>query len=226
MKCNDVKPLFMDYLYDEISDEDKSLFLAHLSQCQSCQKELESLEKTSHILQQWEDADPDFNVVRVTEKVPWLRHLKERWFQLTSKPGKIALGLVYAAVVIFLLLAMANTEISYRNGEFQFSSGLFSKPALQQKTADDLYSQQLLEKLQRENYLLVNTLIQQSEARQKKELTSALIQFRQDIERQRVEDLNLVGYGLDNIERKTFRQIRRTDNSLNELIRLISTQEK
>lgn len=225
MKCNDVKPLFMDYLYDEISDENRSLFLAHLSHCGSCHKELESLKKTSHVLQQWADIDPDFNVVLVTEKVSWIGQLKDGLAGILPKPKKIAYGLTFAVVGVFLLLAIANTEISYRQGEFKMSMGLFSKPS-SKTIADDVLTQQLLEKLQTENYYLTNTLIQQSETRQKKELASAILRLKQDFEHQRIEDLNLVGYGLDNIERNTFREIKRTDKSLNEIIQLISTQQK
>jgi len=225
MKCNDLKPLFIDYLYDEISDKDRDLFLAHLSECESCQKELQALQQTSNILQKWENVDPDFNVVMVTEKISWLSHLKERWTQLSPKSQKFAYGLVYITIGIFLLLAIANTEISYRQGEFKMSMGLFSKPSSQQKT-DELFAQEFVERLQKENYYLMNSLIQQNEAKQQKEIATAILQLRQDFERKRIEDLNLVGFGLDNIERNTYHQLKKTDNSLNELIHLINAQLK
>lgn len=225
MNCNDLKPLFMDYLYDEISNEDRSLFLVHLAECDSCQKELESLRQTSNILQQWEDVDPDFNVVMVTEKVSRFSHLKERWTQLLPKPKKIAYGLAYVAVGILLLLAIANTEISYRQGELKMSMGLFSKPSSQQKT-DQYLTKEFIEQLQKENYYLMSSLLEQSEAKQRKEMASAILQLRQDFEHKRIEDLNLVGIGLNNIEQNTYHQLRRTDNSLNEIIRYINAQRK
>ena len=225
MNCKQIQPFFMDFLYDEISDDDRQMFLAHLSECDSCQRELESLQQTSHLLQQWEEVDPDFNVVMVTEKVSWLSHLKGWGTKFLPPPRKIVYGLAYSVVGVLLLLAVANTEISYRQGEFNVRMGLFSKPT-PQPTTDNLATQQLLERLQKDNYILMSSLIQQSETRQRKEIASVLIQLRQDVERQRVEDLSLVGFGLDNVEKNTFRQIRRTDNSLNELIRLISAQPK
>ena len=215
----------MDFLYDEISNEDLRSLEAHLSECGACQKELESLKKTSHILQKWEDVDPDFNVVMVTEKVSWISRLKESLAQLFPKPKNVAHGLAYVAVGVFLLLAIANTEISYRQGEFKLSMGLLSKPSSQENPENSL-TQEFLDQWQKENYFLVNSLIQQSELKQKKETASAILQLRQDLERQRIEDMSLVGYGLDNIERNTYHQIRRTDNSLNELIQLINAQRK
>lgn len=225
MNCNQIQPLFMDFLYDEISDDDRQMVQAHLSECDSCQRELDSLRKTSQLLQQWEEVDPDFNVVMVTEKVSWFGRLKGWVTKLLPRPKKIVYGLAYSLVGVLLVLAVANTEIVYRQGEFNVRMGLFSKPTPLQ-TTDNLATQQLLEQLQKDNYILMNSLIQQSETRQRKEIASALIQLRQDVERQRVEDLSLVGFGLDNVEKNTVRQMRKTDNSLNELIRLINAQPR
>ena len=225
MKCNDLKPLFMDFIYDEISDDDRSLFLAHLSVCESCQRELESLRQTSHILQQWEDVNPDFNVVMVTEQATWLSRLKDGVERLLPKQKKLAYGFAYAAIILFLLLAIANTEISYRQGEFNMSMGLFSEPASRQQT-DNYLTKEFIDQLQKENFYLMSTLLEQSEAKQRKEMASAILQLRQDFETKRLEDLNLVGVGLNNIEENTVRQLRRTDNSLNEIIQYINAQRK
>lgn len=225
MKCSDLKPLFMDYVYDEISNEDRSLFLAHLSECQSCQNELAALKQTSNILQRWEDVDPDFNVVMLMDKVSWLNKMKEGLARLFPKSRRLIYGFAYVTVGIFLLLAIANTEISYRKGEFKMRLGLFSKPTAK-TTVDDVLTQQLIEKLQQENFYLTSSLIQQSEARQRKELASNILRLKQDFEHQRVEDLNMVGFGLDNFEKNTFRKIERTDKSLNEIIQLINAQSK
>ena len=225
MKCRDLKPLFMDYIYDEISDKDRSLFLAHLSQCQACQKELAALKQTSNILQRWEDVDPDFNVVMLMEKVSWFSKMKEGLASLFPTHKRFVYGFASVTVGIFLLLAIANTEISYRKGEFKMSLGLFSKPPAK-TTVDDALTQQLIQKLQQENFYLTSSLIQQSEARQRKELASNILKLKQDFEHQRVEDLNMVGFGLDNIEKNTFRKIESTDKSLNEIIRLINAQSK
>lgn len=225
MKCNDLKPLFMDFVYDEISDEDRQLLMAHLSTCESCQREMESLKQTSHILQQWEDVDPDFNVVMVTEKESRLNRLTVGVRRLLPKKKKIAYGFAYLAVAVFLLLAIANTQISYRRGEFDLRMGLFSKPSSRQN-ADRYLTREFVEQLQQENYYLMTSLIEQTEAKQRKEMASAILQLRQDFERKRLEDLNLVGVGLNNIEQQTIRQLRKTDNSLNELIRYIHAQRK
>lgn len=225
MKCSDLKPLFMDSLYDEIAEENQKVLLKHLAECRSCQKEFDALQQTSHMLQQWEDVEPDFNVIMVAENVSWATRLKNDLVRLLPRPKRISIGFVYAAVGLFLVLAIANTQISYRQGEFKLSMGLFSKPA-PQTTQDEALTKQLVEKLQQENYYLMNTLVQQSEVRQQKAIATAVLQLRQDFERKRLEDLNMVGYGLNNLEQTTSRQIQQTGRSLNELIQLINAQGK
>ncbi|MDZ7263991.1 MAG: zf-HC2 domain-containing protein [candidate division KSB1 bacterium] len=225
MSCKDMQSLLMDFLYDEISDADRELFLAHFARCKSCQQEYIALKRTSGILQEWEDVDPDFNFIVVNEKRHWTDYLKDLLAKLLPQPKIVTYGVIGSVVGIFLLLAAANTEISYQQQQFRIRFGLFQKPISAEQT-DHLATQRLIEQLQQENYLLMTSLIQQSEARQRKEMTSAMIQLRQDIERQRIEDLNLVGFGLENIERNTYHRIQKTDNSLNEFIRLINARSK
>ncbi len=221
-----MRSLLMDFLYDEISDADRELFLAHLATCKSCQQDYIALKRTSRMLQEWEDVNPDFNFIVVSEKSHWANYLRDLLAKLIPRPRKLAYGVIGSLVAIFLLLAAANTEISYQSKEFKLRLGLFQKPTSAAASADKLATQRLIEQLQQENYLLMTSLIQQSEARQRKEMESAFIQLRQDIERQRIEDLNLVGLGLDNIERNTYHRIQKTDNSLNEFIRLINAQPR
>ena len=54
MKCSDAKILLMDFLYKEISDENKKLLKEHLSTCAACGQEFQSLKDTSKILKKWE----------------------------------------------------------------------------------------------------------------------------------------------------------------------------
>lgn len=225
MNCSELKPLFVDFIYDEISDEDRQLFEAHLAHCESCQQQLAALQNTSHVLQRWEDVDPDFNVVMVSEKVSWFTQVKERVRQLFPRPAKFGYAVAYAVVGVLLLLAIANTEISYRQGEFKMSMGLFSR-SVTPKQAENALTQEFIDQWRKENYYLMSSLIQQSEERQRKERTSEILRLRQDLAQQRIEDLNLVGLGLDNIEQNTFRQLKRTDTNLNELMQLINAQLK
>ena len=227
MKCDLIHPLIIDFLYDEITGENKKILKLHLNKCDNCREELESLKNTSTILQKWEDIDPDFNLVLVTEKISWFNNLKERFQKFFPKQKKIAFGMAYGLVAVFLLLALANTEISYQQGNFKMSMGIFSKQAEKsQLEPNDILTNQFVEKLQKENYYLMKTMIEQSEASQQKQWQSSLVQFNRNLEQQRIQDLNLIGSGLNSFEKNTYKKIERIDNSLLELVRPVNSQRK
>jgi hypothetical protein len=217
MKCEQFRSLMMDFLYDEMSEEDRISFNSHLSQCEECRKEVESLRFTSRILRQWEDVDHDINVIPVKDKPLWITRFKDSILNLFSRPRKIATGLAYGFAAIFLLLAIANAEISFKDGDFKLSMGLLPRPE-QQENINDLYAQRLVEQILNENIRLTSSLIQESETRQRKELAYILLSLQKDIERQRYQDLNLVGHGLDTIQKNTNQQIQQIDYTLNEII--------
>jgi hypothetical protein len=227
MKCETIHPLIIDFLYDEITEENKKILQLHLNKCDKCREEVESLKSTSNILQKWEEVEPEFNLIMVTDKVSWLDGLKEQWHKLFPKPKKMAFGFAYGLVGIFFLLALANTEISYQQGNFKMSMGLFSKKSGQnQVAAKKIFTNKIIEKLQQENFYLTKTLIEQSEARQRKELQSSLVQFNQNLEQRRIQDLNLIGSGLNNFEKNTYKKLERIDNSLIELFQPVNAQRK
>jgi len=228
MKCDTIHPLIIDFLYDEITEENKKILQLHLSKCEKCCEEVESLKSTSNILRKWEDVEPDYSLVMVTEKISWVDSLKEHLQKLFPKPKKIAFGFAYGLVAIFLLLALANTEISYQQGNFKMSMALFSKQSGQKNpiAINEILTNQLVEKLQQENYYLIKTMIEQSEARQQKQWQSSLVQFNRNLEQQRIQDLNLIGSGLNNFEKNTYKKLERIDNSLYELFQPVNAQRK
>ena len=225
MKCENIRPLIIDFLYEEISEKDRKIVEAHLSQCETCQQELDSLKNTSQLLQKWEDIEPDFNFVMMTEKSTIFEQFKKAWASFWPSPKKLAYGFAFGFVAVFFLMAIANTKISYKSGEFNISMSLFSQPQ-EQSTQEAVPTKEWVEEFQKQNYYLMNSLIQQSEARQKTEWSNTLAQFNQNLERQRYNDLQVLGAGLDNIEKTTFQQIKRTENSLNDWIRHINAQNK
>ena len=127
MKCDQIHLLIIDYLYNEISDEDNRILQSHLANCDNCRQELAALKGTSNILQKWEDVEPDFNLVMVTQKVNWFENVKEKFRKLFPKPKKAGFAFAYGFVGVFLLMAVSNTEISYQQGNFNMKMALFSK---------------------------------------------------------------------------------------------------
>ncbi|MDZ7375477.1 MAG: zf-HC2 domain-containing protein [candidate division KSB1 bacterium] len=137
MNCEQSRSLMMDYLYDELADEDRQLLEAHVTNCRSCHQELAALRQTSAILQQWEDADPDFHLVMVAPKISFMERLKELLSVPRRRLARFALGAALALMIAFIVLAIANTEISYRSGEFSFRISLLPR-AVPPSTVDTM----------------------------------------------------------------------------------------
>lgn len=208
MKCKEVQSLTMDFLYNEISEEDRVDFELHLSRCEECRKEVESLRMTSGILRQWEDEKPVTDIAPVrNNNFRFSRFIGSIINSLHISP-RAAAGLAYGLIGIFLLLAVSNTEITLKNGDFSLSMGLFPRP-VRQEARDDSYLIEKVDQLLNENIRLTGSLLEQSEKKQRRELAYLVSAVKEELERRRYQDMKLVGYGLNSIQENTNRQIRR-----------------
>lgn len=227
MKCEEVRPFLIDMLYDEISEEDKKSVQAHLIHCKKCREEFSSLKSTSNILQTWEEVDPQFKLVLVTETESWVNRLKEFFGKIIPRPVLGLRKFGYALAGVFLVLAIANTEVSYQNGNFRVRVALFSsKQQAAPAALTTAQTEALIKKIQQENYYLTKSLIAQSEARLRNEWAASLTTLNKTYEQQRLKDLQLIGSGMVNLEKNTFQRIKNTNNSINELLRYISAPQK
>ena len=217
MDCEQIRALMMDYLYDELSKVDREVFDSHLVRCSGCREEIESLITTSSLLQRWGEVESDIRVIAVREKYSILSKLKEFFNYSFIRRRKLVYGFVCAFTAIFLLLALSNTEISRNDGNFNMRMSFFNRPE-QQAYTDIANSSPLVEELVRENFQLTRSLIAQSEEKQRNELAYVLSAFKKDIDEQRYQDLNLIKYGFNDLQKNTYQQIRQIDNTLNELI--------
>lgn len=220
MKCDDVKALLMDFLYEEISDEDKKLFQTHLSNCDSCRQEFQSLKQTSNLLQQSEDVEPKLNLVFISETKSFWNAVKQKF---SVSPKKLIYGVAIGFASIILLLSLTNTEVSYQNGDFSVKMSILPRKL---KPQNETINEDVIARLQQQNISLINKLIQQSEERQRQQLFSTLAQFSDDFENRRTADLQLVGVGLDEIEKSIYSRLeKRTNSQFNNLIRYINAQQ-
>ncbi len=217
MKCEKIRALMMDYIYDELQEKDGAAFEEHLKKCSECREEVESLNVTSDILQQWEEPEHDVRMIVVRDKVSLFDKLKELLNGGFFKPNKIAFGFTCAFLFLFLLLAAGNTEISVKNGDFSIHMALFDHA--EQPVDDDPKSDRLVEELVKQNFQLVNTLIEQSEERQNEKLAFILTSFKKELEQQRYKDLKAIQYGIKDMQKNTYQQIQEIDTVLNELVR-------
>jgi hypothetical protein len=126
--CNHER--LLDYLYDELSVEERKAFEIHLNGCGACRTDLAALGGTRNALALWSPPDPElgFRIVRKEEKPAPRRsfwNVSPQW------------GLAAAAVLVLSIgAAIANLEVRYGNDGFVVRSG-WGRPAAQAAAAAD-----------------------------------------------------------------------------------------
>lgn len=217
-RCEDIRALMMDYIYGEMSEEEARFFELHLTRCPECRAEVESLKKTSGILGEWVEPEPDIRVIAVKERGSFFGKVAGSFINGFLNPKRLAFGGVGVLLAIFLFLSITNTEISLNNGNFSMRMGSFNPGESAHKVAETDKTGLLVEELVRENFRLTSALIEQSEARQKQELLYVLSAFKKELDEERLQDLSLIQYGFRDIQKNTYQQMQEMD-ALKGLIR-------
>ena len=113
--CNHER--LLDYLYDELSADERKAFEIHVHDCSACRSELAALGSTRHALALWSPPDPElgFRIVRKEETPPPRRafwNISPQW------------GLAAAAVLLLSVgAAIANVEVRYGSEGFVVRTG-------------------------------------------------------------------------------------------------------
>lgn len=188
-QCN-MHEAVVAYLYDEATPEERALINAHLTECASCEQELQAFERVRTMLQQWQI--DDLPVVRVvtdrSSKKSMLNVLKEL-FWVTPIWAK-ALGAVAMAI---LLLAVMGTDVSVGSGGVSFHADLFRNHATVANNANDVKkspaAENSIEQVRTELRSLVNQLITDGKRQQKEEIKLQLVGLESQLQNMRSADL-------------------------------------
>ncbi|HHS12773.1 MAG TPA: zf-HC2 domain-containing protein [bacterium] len=215
MKCNEMPEILVTYLYDESTQEEAKKVRAHLKTCSRCRKSFEELKQTSGLLSRWEDQSPGISLVFVNEPFARWKSWKEHWNSI-GWTRRLSLALPVLAVCVLLVLSALNFQARLDNGRFEIGLSLWPHP--QGVSSEDLQS--LLVDFRRETLQLTSQLLDEREFRQNQAVTSQLVRFAQDIERQRVHDLMLVGQGLEGLQFSTEKRLDQTSEVLRRMIQL------
>ena len=218
MKCEQMEEQLVSLLYGEIDEEEAKRIKAHLKSCASCRKVYKELQGTTEILDRWEVESPKLNFVFVRHTASWWSGIKERIAQM-GWGRRLAVGVPALALLFIVSLALFNFRASYEQGSWNFS---FSLAPQKQAAFNEAQLAELLRQSQDEMLILMAKMIDESESRQRRESTLTLAQFAQTLERQRKEDLRMMGQGLEGLYRTTEGGFIRTNEVLSDLIRQAS----
>ncbi len=217
MKCEDFKLLMIDLMYDEISPDDRGKLENHLKSCKSCKEKFSALKATSNTLKRWEDIEPKVNLTFVNESKNFFAGFVEK-----IRPVRILYGLGIACASILIILSVANTNISVKDGNFNLQMSLFKTSPGEQERGK--VTKMDLEELRRENINLVSNLLEEYSKQQRVETAMLFDEFYKNIEYKRQTDLKFVSSALQQVHYGAEQRLDQTDRALSSLIRYVNVQ--
>lgn len=221
MKCDDTKIAMMDLLYDEIESETEKLLRTHLAACEECRREYEALSRTSLTLQALPQEAPARTLIFVEARPTWAQSLKNLLFpEHASRWGRWAFGLSAAMVSALVTSAILNLEITAGDGQFSYRTSLAPRPVAE---VSEQFRNRLAEQLRLENREMVSQLVQAHYEKQQAEFDRTLVNFATEFNRQRQQDILLLGQGLEKVEQNTVNRLQQTDRVLDELMLRVGT---
>ena len=198
MKCEDAKLLFMDYLYEELEQENVMSFENHMKNCEQCASELASLQQTQKIFHTLPEVEPTetlvFHEVQTRPRFAGWRQLIPTFRLPQLSFARLGVGLALAMVGLLVIGSLTNLEVKYKDSEFAVKMSLFPK-AEQQLTPE--LREELLAQLREENNAVLTNYMQEQQLKNERKLDVVLASYTEQLERQRQNDLKLIGRGMD-----------------------------
>lgn len=205
----------MDFLYEEISNDDKVKFEQHLQECDECRAEYEAFKAMPNFLNKWEDEPAPVQITFTAEENSLLDFLKKLFpnFNIIKKTG-------FAFAAILFLMAIFNTKIEVKDGNFTFETHLLPQKGSTVATAE--IPTELMEQLRYENFKLTSQLLENYEAKDDKKTMLLMNNLVAELREERNQEYtNLVGTVNQAYQTNDY-QIRQTNHTVGEIIDLLN----
>jgi hypothetical protein len=118
MRCDEIHEHLVDLLYDEEGTAQANQELQdHLRACSVCCRELEELKQTRKYLKEWKDESPLGAMSIARQEFRLNRGSKWTYLRYAA----------VAAMALFCILALANTEVTVTDSGFSIRTNLFRR---------------------------------------------------------------------------------------------------
>lgn len=225
MNKETARSLFMDYLYDELEQDQRKELEVYLSHNPGLKKELDELGDVRSMLQHLPVQDPAEQLVMVK---PERSGFQDWWNGMIESrlpaSGFVRAGVAVASIFILFVVmgAFTNMNISINDNGFELAFGEQQEVVQQGFTTEQV--EYLLQQMREENALMVSEAVQAVQQTQDEKLEQTLINFADYVEEQRRSDLRMISSGLTSMEETYYDRFRQTDQVLGELIQTVSTR--
>ncbi len=223
MKCNLTRENLMDYLYEEMGEQERVELEAHLQSCPACKNQVSEFREAVELLNLGTEETPAEKLTFVPNRGPSLRRFSWRG----STAGHIGLAFALGALCATFVLSLSKFEFSYSDGEFSGRFGAETHkegPLAAMQPENELATRSELRSYREDAVHEVEELLRTSEERQKNEIRAVLRAFAEELQRQRRQDLEWVGQGLESYHLTNRADLQRTNQVLDRLIRVAGEQ--
>lgn len=211
------RSLFMDYLYDEISAEDKQKLENYLKHHPSLQEELDQLQQTRSLLQKMPAEEP---AQKLLVMEPNKRSFAEWWQDAKSLMPQTGWGkTVFAAAASFLLLIIAGAaaEVQFSNTTDGFTLSM-GHQAQQNQGISAEQAEALLTQIRQENAAMLVEYAESMNEQNRQQLQQVVQYF----EQQRMNDLQLIDQNLDQFHQANNYRWEQANEFLGDVLQTVS----
>lgn len=224
----EAKSKLIDYLYDDMPENERTEFEKILSESSGLQRELHELQATRKLLQEEPGEIPHKNLLLLrpeTEagELPSTRKLNGLVFYM-----KTAIAAAAAILLTVLAFSFVNLQIHQTEQGMLISFGGQTPATVQpqpepQISEEEIYG--LISELQEENTRVFATVLEQTRQEHQQQLADVIQTLTTYYDQRRQQDLLLISEGLAQLEEETYYRFLQTEEALEDLIFALSYQQ-
>ena len=206
------RSLFMDYLYDEIDNENRRKLVAYLENNTELKEEFNEFRQVRNMLQHAPPVESPKKMIMVEPKQ---RTLRQWWNEVLSIwPDTVwgRAGLAAAVAVIILLLAGSLARIQLQVNDAGFSLSLGSQPDAE-NTVTPRHLQEMMDEMRMQNTAILEQVVdnlQQENRRQLQEVVTYM-------EQERTKDIRAVKAYIEQYQHLNNTRWQQADEYLNQI---------
>ncbi len=211
MTEQEARERLMDYLYDEMSEQERKEFEKHLENNPGLRDELKELKGTRSLLGKVSmeaPQQPDFNMPPKPNS----------WG--ASSYVKTALAAAAALLVGVMMFAFADLQFGQTEHGYYLT---FGTPPAQESITEEAV-EELVNRLQQENRLMAAAMYEQLSEQQDEQLNRAMADLAEYYEMQRERDLMLVAEGFAQLEEETTDRFIQTNEAIGDIFYALYNQ--
>jgi hypothetical protein len=118
MSCDQIRPLLLDYVMEEMPASERGGIARHLETCSACSEEVGKVRQTLGVMAQGAAFE------EVPQRIRIVAEPAGRWLEFWRNPARLAFAAGGLACLAVALLALARTTIRYEHGSFEIAFGV------------------------------------------------------------------------------------------------------